>query len=127
MAPPLPAAPPRPAPPAPPRLSAAPSTAAAPVSAPATYLSRLKAWIARHQNYPAQARWRRLQGTALVHFSLDRNGRLVEIRIEKSSGHASLDREALDLLRRAQPMPRPPISQNDDPLDITLPIVFRLL
>lgn len=41
-------------------------------------------------------------------FCLDREGRVLDVRIERSSGSDALDREALASLRRASPAPAPP-------------------
>lgn len=45
---------------------------------------------------------------ALVAFTVDDRGALASITLAKPSGHADLDAEALDMVRRAAPFPPPP-------------------
>lgn len=60
-----------------------------------------------------------LEGTAMVLLLLDRNGKVIAARIEESSGHALLDRDALKAARRL-------IFPKDAPREILYPIRFRL-
>ena len=78
--------------------------------------------LARFQRYPAQARG--VEGVVSVAFSIDRQGKLVSSRIVKSSGSALLDAEALDLIKRAVPLPPPPAEIADSQLSFVVPIRF---
>ncbi len=49
-----------------------------------------------------------LPGSAGVHFSIDEAGRLLDVAIVHKSGVASLDAEALSIVRLAAPFPPPP-------------------
>lgn len=82
--------------------------------------------IERNKRYPAEARGRGEEGTAHVAFTIDRMGQLIAARIEKSSGFAALDAEALDILKRASPFPKPPTEIATDRLPLTVPIRFRI-
>lgn len=66
------------------------------------------AHLARYKRYPASARARRETGVVYVRFALDHAGRPRGVALERSSGAAALDREALDTVRRATPLPTPP-------------------
>jgi protein TonB len=57
-------------------------------------------------------------------FSIDRHGNVVSSRIVKSSGSTVLDAEALDLLKRAAPLPPPPAEIADSELSFVVPIRF---
>ena len=48
------------------------------------------------------------RGTVKITFKIAPNGQLSTVRVSKSSGKASLDKAALDLVRRAAPFPKPP-------------------
>jgi protein TonB len=91
-----------------------------------TWKTQIVALLERNKRYPQAAQSRREQGVAQVFFSLDRNGRVIDSRVVRSSGASSLDEEALALLRRAQPFPAPPRELRGDHVDLTVPIRFNL-
>jgi periplasmic protein TonB len=64
------------------------------------------------------------QGTAHVHFVIDRSGRLITFEIARTSGAAQLDQEALAWLKRASPLPRPPTTMQGESFDFTIPMRF---
>jgi len=57
---------------------------------------------------------------------MDRAGRVLASRIERSSGRALLDREALAMLARAQPLPAPPPEISGATIELTTPVEFFL-
>jgi protein TonB len=59
--------------------------------------------LQRFKRYPAAAHG--ASGTTVVRFELNRAGEVIASEVSKSSGNAALDREALELLRRASPFP----------------------
>lgn len=83
-------------------------------------------WLRRHQRYPRAARRAGLEGTAHVRFVIDRAGALRETELVASSGHAVLDRAALDLLQRAAPYPALPRRVSAARIELTLPVEYRL-
>lgn len=88
---------------------------------------RVLEWLAQHRRYPGPARRARLQGTVEVIVVLMPDGRLVDQRIAQSSGHAILDKAALDLLRRASPVPASAFFTGEArQLELRLPIIYRL-
>jgi periplasmic protein TonB len=91
-----------------------------------TWKTQIVALLERNKRYPETAQSRREQGVAQVFFSLDRQGRVLESRVVRSSGANALDAEALALLRRAQPFPPPPRELAGDHIDLTVPIRFNL-
>jgi periplasmic protein TonB len=62
----------------------------------------------------------------LVGFSLDRSGMVLTQTVDTSSGHASLDAAALDMLDRAQPLPAPPPEIAGAVVQLTVPVRFFL-
>jgi protein TonB len=119
---------------APPTAAATPAPAAAPAaSATADATMTAPNWqglllgqLERFKRYPADAQARRQQGVAYLRFTMNRDGRVLTFRLEKSSGYDSLDQEALALIQRAQPLPKPPPSVVGDPLELVVPIQFFL-
>jgi TonB family protein len=88
--------------------------------------TQIVALLERHKRYPEEAAAKREGGVAQVFFSLDRQGRVLESRIVRSSGSSILDEEALAVLRRAEPFPPPPEVLGGDHVDLTVPYRFNL-
>jgi protein TonB len=87
------------------------------------YRGLVAAHLARHQQFPADARGRGDQGTPAVTFSIDGAGRVTSMRLARSSGVTSLDQEVQAMARRASPFPAPPLGH---PMTFTVPISFQL-
>lgn len=90
------------------------------------YNARLQSWVQRHHRYPGQARSKREQGTALVWFVIDRDGRLQNCKIQRSSGSAVLDDAALKTLRRSSPFPAAPEEIKDVVIERVIPVDFYI-
>jgi len=58
--------------------------------------------------------------------TVKRNGQLNQLEIGKSSGDASLDDAAYDMVKKAQPLPRIPDHMHVDMVDGELPIAFGI-
>ena len=95
-------------------------------AAEANYYAQLSRYLAQHKRYPMAARRQRREGVAEVEFTINRQGQVLSSRIVRSSGHAMLDQEVLEMLTRATPMPSFPSSINQNQLVITLPVSFSL-
>jgi periplasmic protein TonB len=87
---------------------------------------KIVALLERNKRYPPAAQSRREEGVAQVFFSLDREGNVIDSRVVRSAGAAALDEEALALLRRAQPFPKPPKELGGEHVDLMVPIRFNL-
>ncbi|NHQ81681.1 TonB family protein [Chromobacterium vaccinii] len=88
---------------------------------------RVLGHLAAHKRYPEDAISRRRGGVAKVEVTLDAGGRVRAASLAAGSGTLSLDREALAVLRRAQPLPAPPPEGlSDGQIRIVLPIHFDL-
>ena len=113
------------------------ATASAAVAARVNTASMEKAALANWQSallghlkgflrYPRQAQSARQEGIALVSVSVDRQGRVLAVRIERGSGYPALDSEAVAMVRRGSPMPPPTADIRGDPVSVTIPIQFSL-
>lgn len=91
------------------------------------YLRELMAWLAKHRVYPAEARKQKVQGVVQVRFLIDRDGRLLSAAIQRSAQSRLLDDAAIDVLRRANPMPAFPEALDRQRLSVSLPIDFSLV
>jgi protein TonB len=110
--------------------TAAPKTVPAPPapqvssSAPDTWEGRVLAQLNKHRRYPSMARSRRQQGVPYIRFVIDREGKVLSSRLERSSGFPDLDREAVALPKRAQPLPKPPADKPGETLELVVPVEF---
>ena len=114
---------------------AKPEKQAAPQPAPPTPPSTaLPSWqgdllrhLAKFKRYPEDARRRGMQGTSRLRFVVDADGRVLSYEIAGGSGSASLDRATLEMIRRAQPLPKPPAELlNNGSLEVVAPFVYSL-
>ncbi|MBA4750668.1 MAG: energy transducer TonB [Sphingopyxis sp.] len=80
------------------------------------------------KRYPRDAQRARQQGVPQIHFTMNREGKVLSVTLEHSSGFHALDEEALALPRRAQPLPKPPeeIRPGQDMIELVVPIEFFL-
>ena len=90
------------------------------------YLARLRHRLSQYLRYPSVARERRQTGTALLRIAVDRTGSVQELELRASTGHALLDREALEVIERAQPLPALPEYLRREHLEVLLNIEFVL-
>lgn len=124
-----------PAPPqAPPAAIAAPQTAYVlpPASAPAPsheiapgYRSQLNAWLENHKRYPDAARQRGEEGHAVLRFVVDRNGRVVDFTLIKSSGFPDLDGAVQEMMRGAA-LPPFPAGMTQARIEVSVTVRFSL-
>jgi len=78
------------------------------------------------KRYPRDAHFARQQGVPYIRFVMDRDGKLLSARIERSSGVRSLDQEALALPKRAQPLPKPSEDVKGGSIELVVPVEFFL-
>jgi protein TonB len=102
----------------------APSAVSGPAnSAAVKFQQALLRHVARYQRYPNAARSLRLEGKVDTQFSMSRDGTLLGVWVKTSSGQAMLDKEAIETIRRAQPLPSIP-PELPDHLNIHVQLVF---
>lgn len=77
--------------------------------------------VMNNLSFPASARKRRLSGRIEVSFIVGKDGRVDDIHLDSSSGHALLDMNVASAVRRSAPFPAP-----QQRARISLPIVFTL-
>ena len=88
---------------------------------PARWQSRVNAHLNRFKRYPAGERE---TGQAAVRFSIDPSGRVLSAALARSSGNAALDRAAVEMVRRASPVPAPPPAIARSRMSLTVPVRF---
>lgn len=126
---------PRPAQPTPPANVAA--TAPAPPSnssdwligtgrARNAYLDLVARHTARYRFYPRLALDNKQEGRVVTRVTIARDGRLIDVRIDKSSGWPAIDAAELETMRKSAPFPPVPSDMPGDPLILILPIHYDL-
>ncbi len=128
---PQPLAPPSPVPPAPVIAPPPPPAPTVPSEdelndARNRYGSALWGALEKHKQYPRIAQTRGWQGEVILELLLDGSGKLKSKRIISSSGHDSLDKQALDMVEKAAPFPTPPEALRGSQFSIRVPIPFKL-
>ncbi|MCC6007311.1 MAG: energy transducer TonB, partial [Rhodobacteraceae bacterium] len=86
----------------------------------AVWGSQIRARVERARRHPGTG-----SGTAVVAFTLSREGALLAVQVAQSSGHAALDRAALEAVRRAAPFPPAPDGIRAAQSTFNLPVAFR--
>ena len=69
---------------------------------------------------------RRQEGTPTLRFTVNRAGQVLAFRLEHGSGHDILDKEAMALLERAQPLPPLPGEMTQETIELVVPLRFQL-
>jgi len=133
---------------APPVISAAPKTDVAPVvvapppppeppkpigpsqqdidAARNQYGTELANALARYKQYPKIAQMRGYQGEVLIDVQMDSNGNVTSSKIHQSSGYESLDNQALEMVKKASPLPAPPTLLRGRSFNVLVPVSFHL-
>lgn len=92
-----------------------------------SWRGRLQGHLMNFKRYPPGARKKHQQGTPAIRFVVNQDGYVLSAQLVNSSKFRLLDSEALELIKRAQPLPKPPaelLSQGQ--ITITMPIGFNL-
>ena len=90
------------------------------------FTNNLAFHIAKFKKYPRIAIRRNWEGLVLVRMVMLDNGNIQSIAIEKSSGYKVLDNEAIMMIERAKPLPKPPDILAGDEVNIYVPVSFAL-
>jgi len=86
----------------------------------------LMKWLTKNLRYPNDAQRNKKEGKVVVQFIVNKDGSMSDLKVVKSAQYASLDREALRVMRK---MPKwTPGVQNDKPCRtmVCIPVVFKL-
>lgn len=89
-----------------------------------TWQKELLVHLDKHLRYPADRDQKAAQ--VMLSLNLDKMGRVVAVEVIKSSGDDAFDTAALEMVRRANPMPAPPPLVAEEGLKFSLPVTFRV-
>jgi TonB family protein len=83
----------------------------------------LVAHLNRFKRYPQGGAGESAQ--VIVNLQLDETGRVASVSVSRSSGSPVFDAAAIEMVRRADPVPRPPPAAAQVGLHFALPVIFR--
>lgn len=89
------------------------------------FRKRLFSHLESFRRYPDAAKAERLNGTVQLAFVMRRDGTVLDVWVSRSSGHAVLDNEAIETIRRARPFPVVPPGLPDR-VTILVPVAFSM-
>jgi protein TonB len=92
----------------------------------AAYKTRVQRRLERNKKYPPTARSDKIEGVVYVTFTINKQGRVVNSFVARSSGHPILDDEAIGLLRRVNPLPTIPDEIKASAITLTAPLQFKI-
>ena len=91
-----------------------------------SYSSILAKAIAKHKKYPRIAQMRGWQGEIIINLEIDGKGNLIMSKIKNGSKHEILNREGMNMIKRASPFPKPPKELESKNFNVIVPISFKL-
>ncbi|HEY0852325.1 MAG TPA: TonB family protein [Bradyrhizobium sp.] len=84
---------------------------------------QISAYFELHKRYPKVKKNK--TATVRVNLTLNRLGNVVQVGVLESSGDAAFDEAAIAMIRRSDPVPRPPVELTDDTFNYTLKVNFN--
>src|SRR6202051_109613 len=83
---------------------------------------RISAWFELHKRYPKDKNKSTKVKVSLV---LNRRGNVVSVDVAESSGDPAFDDAAVSMIRRSDPVPKPPAGLTDDQFTFSLDVNFN--
>jgi protein TonB len=91
------------------------------------YEQTISLWIQKFKLYPRNARAQGMEGSTVVRIRIDRRGNIRYSVLEGNTGYEELDRAALDMVRRANPVPAVPDSYPEGEMfEYLIPVNFGI-
>jgi len=91
------------------------------------YIRALMRHISQFKAYPAALKKAHIEGTPIIRFTFNKDGEVLETTIKKRSSHQALDQAAIEVFKKANPLPPIPPALRRDTLTMSLPIKFNLI
>ena len=91
-----------------------------------SYDQKISALIAKQRFYPPLARSQSLKGNGVVRLRINRDGQIISRNMESSTGNKVLDEAALEMVRRANPLPAVPKNYPSGAyLEFLIPVAYQ--
>ncbi|EJK99369.1 periplasmic energy transduction protein TonB [Pseudomonas fluorescens Q2-87] len=105
----------------------APGPSPAQSAAKANWQGTLLAHLAKYKKYPRRAQQMNKEGTNRLRFVVDGEGNVLSFQLVDGSGTDSLDQATLDMIKNAQPLPKPPAELlSNGTIELTAPFVYSI-
>jgi len=91
------------------------------------YIAKLMRHLQRYKQYPALLKKNHIEGKPVIRFSINKSGHLTNIEVKKHAKNAELDQAAMEVFRRASPLPKIPSALERETLTMSLPIEYSLI
>ncbi|WP_339491570.1 energy transducer TonB [Pseudomonas sp. EA_15y_Pfl2_R67] len=105
----------------------APGPSPAQSAAKANWQGTLLAHLGKYKKYPRRAQQMNKEGTNRLRFVVDAEGNVLSFELVGRSGTESLDKATLEMIRRAQPLPKPPAELlTNGTIELTAPFVYSI-
>ncbi|MCJ9428184.1 energy transducer TonB [Kordiimonas marina] len=76
--------------------------------------------------YPRAAIAREIEGVAKVKVTIDRDGKITNYEVVEATGQSVLDNVIPKIMKKLDPLPKPPASLSDANLTFVIPFAWRL-
>lgn len=90
-----------------------------------SYLSVIRSQIERNKYYPRFSKRQHQEGTSIIKLVIAPDGRVLKITLISSSGYKTLDKAALDAVRKSVPLP-PPSGYGLGKISLDIPLCYLL-
>ena len=91
-----------------------------------SYIVQIHKVISGQMQYPRIAQMRGWEGEVILNLEIDGQGTLIKSSIKQSSDFKILDEEAIAIVKRASPFPKPSKELESVIFNVIVPITFRL-
>ena len=86
----------------------------------------VKEYLQLNIRYPKECVENRIEGKAFVRFSVEKNGKIKEVELARSSGNSLLDNEAIRVVKKMPRWNPATIYNKPERMAVTMPVEFRL-
>lgn len=90
------------------------------------YKAQVRAWLEQHKTYPRRAKIARMQGEAVVNFTIAADGRVLSTHLTASTGYEILDSATMQAVRASSPFPPFPQDLPKNNMNISVPFAYYL-